>query len=144
MPGSKATKFETFLTVAFIVALIFGLWASWAAGYYIGTVILGLLVSLAVWSLADSLRAGFGETTAFEKFEQRMFIRMLVAFFGGGAILFIGWRLIPSEQQTLKISLILPLIAVWLGISAYMTWKLRTKRESAESYKRRVGYTEKE
>lgn len=71
----------------------------------------------------------------FERFESRLFLRVLVIMAGGGALVALLHRAGYDGSA-------LTLLAIVLGASLYSASRLRGRGETSAGYKHRVGYSE--
>jgi hypothetical protein len=146
MRPQDATPFDLVMLAGFAGGCLAGAIAAWRSGVYIGVAACLLLGLLAAWSFVESFRQGVRRPTPFERFEQRLLIRALAVFFGGGLALALGWQWLRAAplpgSRAANAAIGLLAIGVWLLASLAAVRRLRTKHETSAAYKRRVGYVE--
>lgn len=108
-------------------------YAAWRAGSYWALVVMMPLALLFLWGVVDMLRQGTRQTTAFERFEARHFMRFLVLMGGGGAVVLLLVWAGYGVAATLLL-LVVVVSALWAAR------KLRGRNETGAGYKHRVGY----
>jgi hypothetical protein len=118
-------------------AIGLGISAAWRAGSYLGVGVLALLMLLVVWGMAEMLRQGLRPPTAFERFEQRHSLRVILIVLGGG----LGLALLKRSGYDTVVMLALPVLLAALLWSAS---RLRRKDETSAGYKARMRYRDPE
>jgi hypothetical protein len=113
------------------------MYLAWRSGAYLGVVALALLALLLLWGLADMLRQGIRRPTAFERFEQRLVLRVILIVCGGVVAL----ALLKRAGYDAAVLFAIP---VFLAASLWSASRLRGKGETSAGYKARVNYRDPE
>jgi hypothetical protein len=129
-PSSYAEIVGAFLVVAAFSA---GIYFSWRNGSYLAVAVMTPLTLLFMWGLADMLRHGIRRPTAFERFENRLLMRVV-------AIVFIGVLALVLLKMAGYSGLVAILLPILLVAILYSAGRLRTRTETSAGYKHRVGY----
>jgi hypothetical protein len=127
------------LVGAFVLTTAFclGIYFAWRTGAYLALVVMAPLAVLFIWGLVDMPRQGVRQPSAFERFESRLFTRVILIVFGGGVAVALLHR---AGYDGLAVIL----LVIVLTASLYSASKLRSRDETSAGYKRRIGYRDPE
>lgn len=133
-PSSYAEIVGGFVAVA---ALCAGMYYSWRHGSYLAVVAMAPLALLFMWGLADMLRHGIRQPTAFERFENRLLARLILMVLVGSLGL-VALKMLGYD------GLAVILLPMFLVAVLYSAGRLRRRDETSAGYKHRIGYREPE
>ena len=137
MSRKPSTYAEAVGALLLIAALCLGIYFAWGNGAYFAVAVTAALALLFLWGLVDMLRQGIRQPTAFERFEQRYFMRVILIMVGGGAAL----AMLKWAGYDMFVVILLPF---FLAASLNSASKLRGKDETSAGYKARTGYRDPE
>jgi hypothetical protein len=112
-------------------------YVAWREGSYLALVVMIPLALVFIWGVVDMLRHGTRQPTAFGRFEEGLFIRLMLLVCSGGVIVLLLYRAGYDGAAIL-------LLLVVVVSSLLNARKLRGKNETSAGYKQRVGYHESE
>jgi uncharacterized membrane protein len=146
---TKPTWVDLFLGLVLLAFAVNGLVASGWQGNWFGIIFSGLAILFLGGFVISALRQGLRPTTKLEKYEARTILIALGVAVGGLLLLLFLWQkmIFPATAnapQVVKIGLVLVPLGVWLAATLYTASRMRNRSESAEAYRRRVGFNDDE
>lgn len=137
MKPRPSTYAEFLGALALTICFAVGTYSAWQSGSYLALMVMVPLTLLSAWGTLDMARYGTRPATSFEKFEQKLMLRLcLILVGGGGLITVLNWA---GYSTAMLLVIFVVLVAV-----LYTANQLRRRNESLSSYKERVGYKEPE